>query len=465
MENKERLQDRLINWMRYSISLRMVVIGVLTLILLIPLTYIKDLINERQFRQESVVNEVNEKWGGQVIIYGPVLSLPYRFYTEVYKTDPESKETFMEREENTSVIFVFPEELSIDGVLSPHIKKRGIYNTVVYNGKTNIDGYFGMPDLESLDIKTEDIIWEKAKVIIQTSNLKGINNDIKINMNKRVYSFLPIYSQRKNSLDHYEDVIVNMHSLESAALKLKGPDDLKKLRYSLNLDLNGSKQIRFIPVGRITTVQMRSTWDSPSFIGSYLPYNEDKIQEEGFDAKWKVLNINRGFGQLYKSRIPDLSEYAFGVKLMLPVDQYQQSMRSAKYGYLVIALTFLVFFLIQTISKIHIHPFQYLMIGIALTLFYILLISISEHSNFFVSYMISGLSVLSLISLYSRSILKDKRFTAMIAASLLMLYAFIFVIIQLENYALIVGSIGLFFILALVMYASRKIDWDMSGRK
>ena len=145
---------------------------------------------------------------------------------------------------------------------------------------------------------------------------------------------------------------------------------------------------------------------------------------------------------------------------MIPVDEYQKSERTAKYGFLVIGLTFLIFFLIQTLSKISIHPFQYLMIGISLVMFYTLLISISEHSSYLNAYFVSGCSVVILITLYSRSILKNVKFPLFIGASLSLLYSFIYVIIQLENYALLVGSIGLFIILALVMYASRKIDWN-----
>jgi len=214
-----------------------------------------------------------------------------------------------------------------------------------------------------------------------------------------------------------------------------------------------------IPIGKETKMSVAAKWDSPSFIGEFLPYNEDKITQDGFHAKWKVLNINRGFGQYYVNDLPELQEFAFGVSLILPVNQYQQSMRTAKYGFLVISLTFLVFFLFQSVSKVVIHPFQYLMIGIALSIFYVLLLSISEHSNFFIAYLISGIAVIALISWYSKSILKQTRFTLMITFSLIVLYSFIYVIIQLENYALLVGSIGLFLILMGVMYVSRKIDW------
>ena len=149
-----------------------------------------------------------------------------------------------------------------------------------------------------------------------------------------------------------------------------------------------------------------SNWKTANFIGEFLPFNPDKITDGGFDAQWKILDINRPFSQKSFKGLPDLMDYAFGVNFMIPVDEYQKSERSVKYGFLVIGLTFLVFFLIQTMSKISIHPFQYLMIGVALTMFYTLLISISEHSSFLKAYCIAGIAVVSLISLYSKSILK-----------------------------------------------------------
>jgi inner membrane protein len=173
------------------------------------------------------------------------------------------------------------------------------------------------------------------------------------------------------------------------------------------------------------------------------------------------LNVNRGFGQIHFGELPNLVSYGFGVELMIVVDEYLQNERSVKYGYLIIILTFLVFFLIQVVSKIDIHFFQYTLIGLALVIFYVLLISITEHTNFFTSYLISSLSVIGLISLYSSSILKKSKFAVLVGSSLLVLYLFIFVIIQLESYSLLVGSIGLFVILATIMYFTRKIEWRL----
>lgn len=216
-----------------------------------------------------------------------------------------------------------------------------------------------------------------------------------------------------------------------------------------------------VPIGKTTQLNMQSNWTSPSFTGNFLPDDKTKkIDANGFVANWKILHINRAFSQQFFEVLPDLGTYAFGVDFVIPVNQYQQNERAAKYGFLVIGLTFLIFFLIQSISKIRIHIFQYSMIGLALILFYTLLISITEHSSFTKAYLIAATAIITLISLYSVSILKGRKFPIFIAASLTGLYTFIYVIIQLENYALLVGSIGLFSILAAVMYFSRKIDWN-----
>jgi inner membrane protein len=216
-----------------------------------------------------------------------------------------------------------------------------------------------------------------------------------------------------------------------------------------------------VPIGKITQLNMESNWASPSFTGNFLPDDKTKqISTTGFVANWKILHINRAFSQQTFDNLPDLSQYAFGVDFVIPINQYQQNERASKYGFLVIGLTFLIFFLIQSISKIKIHIFQYSMIGLALIMFYTLLISITEHSSFMKAYIIAGIAVVALITLYSVAILKNRKFPMFIAASLGSLYTFLYVIIQLENYALLVGSIGLFAILSAVMYFSRKIDWN-----
>jgi len=445
------------NWIKTSITARMLMVGLLTLILLVPLSFIESLISERSFRQSEVVNEISAKWGKEVLVYGPILKIPYKSFQEKTVTDAKTKQVYMETIETIKYAYFFPETLNISSNINPEEKKRGIYKTAVYQSEMNISGSFLKPDFSEIDLEDQHIIWEKAKIVLQTSNLKGVNDLVSMNFNKTSYPFSSKYGGKNNNISPFE---ITLHTLESKAIDKSDLPIKNAMSFNMDLNINGSKQISFIPIGKETKTDIVSNWKTANFFGEFLPYNEDKIKENGFDAKWKVLDINRAFSQQHFNYLPNLNEFAFGVNFMIPVDEYQKSERSVKYGFLVIGLTFLIFFLIQTMSKIAIHPFQYLMIGLALTMFYTLLVSISEHSNFLKAYLIAGISVIVLITLYSKSILKTYKFPLLIATSLTALYAFIYIIIQLENYALIVGSIGLFIILAVVMYVSRKIDWS-----
>ncbi len=436
-------------WIKTSITVRMLMVGILILTLLIPLSYIKNLIQERAYRQESVVKEINQKWGNEVLLYGPILKVPYQIHTIKKSWDEKTKSYTEEDLVTIKHAFFFPDDLDIKTNIESETLGRSIYESVVYTADMNIKGSFTTPNFEKKDIQKEDILWNKATVILNSTNLKGIRNNLELKIGKDSYGLLSRYTQNSYT-----------NTLETEFLKEASLPKENSVDFNMSLVINGSEQLRFIPVGKETNVSMTSNWASPSFNGNYLPDTKTKeITENGFKASWKVLQINREFEQEFFGVLPEINTSAFGVKLLIPVDEYQKSERASKYGYLVIALTFLVFFLIQTISKIHIHPFQYLMIGLALTMFYTLLISISEHSSFLYAYITAGIAVVLLISMYSKAILKSLKFMGFVAASLAALYAFIFVIIQLENYALLVGSIGLFIILGTIMMISRKIDW------
>lgn len=440
-------------WIKNSITIRMIMVGILILVLLIPLSYIKSLIQERSYRQEEVVREINQKWGNEVLLYGPILKIPYQEHALKKTWDDKTKSYSEEDIITIRNAFFFPNTLDINANIESETLGRSIYESVVYTSNMKIAGSFTTPVFETQDIKEADILWNKATVIINSTNLKGIRSNLELKLGEDSYSLTSRYSQNSYT-----------NTLETKFLKESSLPKEKEISFNLNLVINGSEQLRFIPVGRETNVSMTSNWASPSFNGNYLPNTKTKeITKDGFKADWKVLQINREFEQDFFGELPQIDSSAFGVKLLIPVDEYQKSERATKYGYLVIALTFLVFFLIQTISKIDIHPFQYLMIGLALTMFYTLLISISEHSSFLQAYLIAGIAVVFLISVYTKAILKSFKFMAFIAASLAALYTFIFVIIQLENYALLVGSIGLFLILGAIMMISRKIDWKNEG--
>lgn len=445
MENKN---GKFSTWIKESITARMLVVGLLILILLIPLQFVKELIYERGARQTEVIREINEKWGNEVILSGPILKVPYNTYTVTKEFNAESKKYETKTETHVKTAYIFPDNLDIKTDVKTQERDRAIYKSVVYTADMDVSGNFPAVDLSEQDVKPEDILWDKASVVIQTSNIKGIRSSMKVNLGSTSMSMNPKFTK---------DYLNTIQSELIPGFKEMAATDIP---FSFDLKINGSERLQFIPIGKETKVKMTSNWHSPSYNGNYLPIEtSDKNTENGFTRDWEVYQINRQFEQVFFHSIPDLTRFAFGADLIIPVDEYQKSERTAKYGFLVIGLTLLVFLMIQIGSKIYIHPFQYVMIGLALVMFYTLLISISEHSSFLKAYIIAASAVLVLITVYSRFVLKGIKFPALVAFSLASLYGFIYVIIQLENYALLVGSIGLFVILAIIMFASRKIDW------
>jgi inner membrane protein len=430
---------------------KMIMVGILTLVLLVPLQYVKSLIEERSKRQKEVVTEINQKWGESIYFYGPIIKVPYLKSNIIIKEENVKSTVSREEVSEDNFIYFFPNNLKNAATITMKKPlKRNNYESIVFTSEMKFSGNYETNDLKLNTIPAENIMWNKASVIIKTNNLKSIKEEVKIKIGNKNYVFEPVYNTNPNdSIEALETDIIDFGSILNDT----------NISFQFNLTYDGSEQIKMVPIGKTTEVMMNSNWNSPSFIGNFLPNDNKKITAKGFDANWKILHINRPFSQHFVGYLPDLRKYSFGVDFIIPVDEYLQNDRASKYGFLVIGLTFLIFFLIQSISKKNIHIFQYSMIGLALILFYTLLISITEHSSFTKAYLISASSVIVMIGLYSVSILKDKKFPLFIGLSLTALYSFIFVIIQMENYALLVGSIGLFLILGAVMYFSRKIDW------
>jgi inner membrane protein len=449
-------QPSKISSFKNSTTLKMFIVGFLVLILLIPLAFIRELIREREKTRNDAVKEINKDWGSNIRIYGPILKVPYNEFSESTETDVKTGKVSKVTYKEVKFAYFFPDQLKMDGKIKGETKKRGIYNTSVYQINSTLSGSFSKPDISRLELNDAQMLWDKSQILIRTSNVKGITQQLKIKLGTETLGFKVAFDEHDSGMDQgdSEDIFDVTSTYFNPNIVFANGQETFEIAYHSN----GSERLEMIPIGKETSVHLASNWQDPNFMGEFLP-QQKQISKTGFDAHWKVLEMNRPFSQEFKS-LPRLNDYSFGVDLMIPVDNYQQNERSAKYGYLVIALTFLLFFLLQTLSKINIHPFQYLLIGLALIIFYTLLLSFSEQVSFNIAYLISGLATVILITLFSKSIMKIWKFPLFILTSLSALYTFIFVIIQLESYALLVGSIGLFIILAAVMYVSRKIEWN-----
>lgn len=429
--------EKLNHWLRNSITVKMVSIGILILILLIPSTMIQSLIHERQYTSEAAVNEVSNKWGNEQVITGPILVVPFR---SLVKNDRGEFIT------TTDYAYFLPGELHITGNVFPEKRKRGIYEIIVYNSKLSISGNFPKPDFSSWEIPATDILWKDAFVCVGIPDLRGIKDNIVIRWNG-------------NEFNLNSGITVNSQLSSGVSAVIPIDEASESYDFIFDINLNGSKSLKFVPLGKETKVKLASSWENPSFDGAFLP-DQRKVDEKGFEAEWKILDLNRNYPQKWHTANYNLFDSSFGVKLIVPVDHYQKSFRTAKYAILTIGLTFLVFFFIELLNKKRVHPFQYLLVGLSLCLFYSLLISISEHLNFNLSYAISSIATILSVGLFSKSIFKSGKTGLFISTILIILYSFIYIIIQMQDYALLMGTIGLFIVLAFIMYISRKISWN-----
>lgn len=422
--------------LKSSIILRMFIIAGLTLLLLIPALFVESLISERSSRRDAATLEVSQSWGGVQTLIGPILSIPFKEFSK----DEKGVVSF-----TVHYAHFLPSTLFIRGSLNPEIRYRGIYEVALYNAQFVIDGQFASPDMHKLRISPENTLWNDAVITFGISDLKGIRDTINL---------------RWNALRCPSEPGVVSDDVLAAGITFKPDLDKAQASYSFSLPLsiNGSSEIRFVPVGETSEVVLDSPWGNPSFVGSFLPHTR-AVRPDSFHAEWKIFNLNRNFPQEWIGSRYKVLESSFGTSLYLPVDEYQKTSRSVKYALLFIALTFVAFFLSELIVKTAFHPIQYTLIGFALVLFYVLLLSLSEHMRFNLAYFIASIGIVSLVTVYAFWISVKRQISIVVFFVVAALYAFLFVTLQLQDYALLLGSIGLFVVLFIVMYLTRRIDW------
>lgn len=443
----------------HSLTLKIALIGGLVLILVIPMLLIYALISEREGRAREAVAEVRRSWSGSQAIVGPALTIPYSYQNN------EGKWT-------TGYVNYLPETLEISGSLQTQQLRRGIYDIVVYDAPVTLSGTFTADDLRATRAGIDNLRPADATLNVGISDLRGISEQVDIRWGDSLAAAHPGTSPHA--------LMTSGISIPADATPLLRPDG--SVAFSVTLRLRGSAHLLFAPLGRTTRANLSSDCPSPSFTGAFLP-REREVDDAGFSAEWQVLELNRNYPQAivgdqsspshYSSHrlpAPDDMDYSgisetvlpslFGVSLLLPVDQYQQTTRAAKYAFLVIILTFVVCFFTEVFQRRNIHPVQYLLVGLALCLFYTLLLATAEHAGFTLAYLLASAMTVALVTFHIAGLLRARRTALTIGALLACLYAYVYFLVSLETYALLAGSLGLFAILAVVMYFSQKIKWQ-----
>ncbi len=430
---------------RRSHLFRLGFLAFLVVLLQFPIFAIARLVQERQTRRDVAVEEVSAKWGRAQSLAGPAIVVPYT----VRRTVRQDGKVVVETDE--SRLTFLPEAVRVQGKLDPDTRKRGIFSIPVYALDLNVEGAFAPPDWGALGIDPVDVDWSRAELALGVSDVRAIQERTSLTWRGQPVEFLP-------GAGALAGVGSGLHApLSAASLSGESP-----WTFSFPLRLNGSSAVTFTPAGKQTDVRVESAWPSPSFVGQWLPA-ERTVTPQGFTARWSVPYLGRNVPQAW-TRANDqgqsLAQTVFGLDLIQTVDSYRMAERSLKYATLFLLMTLLAVWIAEVLAGISVHPIQSLLLCTALCMFYLLELSLSEHLGFAVAYLIASAAVTVMIGLYGRVALGAWRRALGLGLGVAALYAYLYVVLSNEDYALLVGSIGLFALLALVMYVTRRVNWD-----
>jgi len=427
MESNKKFPENLLE----SLTVKMVILGFLGLLLLIPIELVREIIKERAKYAGEARTEVGKSWALPQIITGPVLNVPGR------KTTENGLNVL------TTTLHILPENLNVKASVIPEIRYRGIYETVIYRSSIDISGNFSLSGTDGFEGYRYD--WNQAYLTLGVTDNKGLSGDIILKYGEKDLPAEPGTVQK----DIFSSGISFRTGVPGA-----NPESTER-SFSMKLDLNGSEALFFSPTGKTTRITISSPWAAPSFGGNFLPV-ERTVSKDGFFAKWEVTHLNRSFPQVWTGAGFSPENDSFGVTLMLEVDHYRKAERSAKYGILFILLTFFVLILIEVRSSERIHIVYYMLVAGALILFFSLLSALSEHIGFNPAYLTASSATIALLSYFFNS-LTGRRWVVLLVAGLLStLYLFVFILLALKDYAYLAGNIGLFVLLAILMIVSSR---------
>lgn len=433
---------------RYALALKLVLIGFLLLLLFIPLSMVESLIRDRESAAAAARTEIAEKWSLAQRIVGPVLAVPCLVPLETADAQGVKTVKYARRYVN-----ILPEDLKIDGRVNTQVLNRGIYEAVMYRSSIRLTGSFRISEEEEAHLAEYQADFSKARLSIGMTDLRGLEKHAALQWGGQTVPFASAAGDD-----------TGLASVLSARVDAAGlPGKENGISFSTDLSFKGSESLYFTPVGKTTSVSLSSDCPTPSFSGNFLP-SQREVSPDGFQSTWNVIGMNRNYPQILENigRDEAVQQSAFGVELRVPVTQYQMATRAVKYAILIILLTFVVVLFAEIVLRRRLGPLPYLLAGLALVLFYSLLVALSEHIGFALSYITAATMTTGLLFLYMRSVLGKGSAAWGIAAMLALLYAYIYILMQMETFALLAGSLGLFAILATVMYLSQKMCVDRS---
>lgn len=442
--------------MNKSLAIKLALMAAIMLLLLIPIAQIKGLVDERHDRHQEVIEDIAASSSTEQLIIGPILVQPYTQKVAVWKTDSKSGKRELEEKEKEGELYFLPASLQVDVNLSNETRSRGIYEAQIYHADTRLKGSFSIPENFGLT-HIEDYQFHEAYLLASVSDMRGIESAVKLSLDNQQIEVFP----GPNNTSFRQGIHANI-----PALSLAGSPDLP---FELSLKLQGTTSLEIVPMGKETKVKLQSDWPHPSFMGRFLPLARE-VSPEGFSAQWEMsffsTNIPAYSQECFeKAQCSGLKSNRFGVTFVDPVDLYVKADRAIKYAVLFVLLTFAGVFLFEVLKRLRVHPIQYALVGLAIAMFYLLLMSLAEHLSFVLSYLISAISCAGLIGTYVGHALRSALRGLYFGLGLMFLYALFYGLLSSEDYALLTGSILSFGVLAIVMLTTRQLDWYKLGEQ
>ena len=435
----------------------------LVLVLTIPLLLVWALIEERENRAEGVQREVAQEWGGAQSITGPVLVVPY---TVLRKSTVGGKrlEELVERR----AVFL-PQTLSVNGKAATDLLHRSIYDVAVYTAALAFEGRFAAPDMSEVAAEVQNVRWRDAILAIAIDDVSGLKSTASVSIDgATTLPFEPSLGVPGDRLNGIHARLVGVTALFPAGTDASAADaSMQGFAFKFALALNGSSQLTLAPVARETTVALSSDWPDPSFTGAFLP-TERALNAADFSARWQVPHLARSVPQAWSladQNLLRLSDYRFGVRFIVPVDFYQLAARAAKYATMFLATAFMAVFALELRSAHAVHPVQYMFVGFAMAFFYVLLLSFAEQIGFLSAYLIAAVATVGLIAIYVGRVQESVAKGLIMLMVLSLLYGLLYLILRLEDYALLAGAVVGFLLLAAVMFGTLKVNWSGEAQR
>ncbi|MDR0526177.1 MAG: cell envelope integrity protein CreD [Spirochaetaceae bacterium] len=460
----------------YTFKILMLIL--LVLLLLIPLWMIRGMIDERRQTANSAEADIMEAWGKQLLEAGPLLTIP-GVRTEEVRTKTDRDGEKIEIINVPFILTIAPQKLGLAGNFKTEIRRRGIFSVPLFSGELELTGNFEpAPALASLR-SNEELFLNQAELLILLSSQKGIRK-----INQAQWKGRELFFQPGNR--GFNIASFNRSSLNSGMYAALGEAEGLEGSFAINIAIQGGQYVRFLPAGQDTHITISADWGSPSFQGAFLP-NQANIRDSGFDAVWDISYLSRDIPLFWKTEgglsgmvlnsssssrdasLPaqwradgtewNFSDSLFGLNFYRAVNAYSLNTRAVKYALLFLIVPFLTLFLLEVFTGRRIHPVPYLLSGIGNVVFYLLLLSLSEQMRFYLAYLLSAAAVTIMLTLYSRSLLPSWNKSWYMGLVALLSYVLLYAVLNAESYALLIGSIGAFVVVALVMFLTRKLDW------